>query len=178
MGCRNSACGGAEAERPPGPGGGTPMAISPAYCCCFSVTASAARDSEPLVPPTVCAGPRARTRSHLSPDGVRRVRAGGPQPLIPSEIKNVQVTALRIVRYAPADGTYRLRCVSTEGAHRPFKVNWRRHVPYCRVNWRRHLGPLCPGRGPWRGQGGDLSPLGGHNLRGMSCRSDMSVKQR
>lgn len=39
-------------------------------------------------------------------------------------------------------------------------------------------GPLCPGRRPRHGKGGDLSPLGGHNLRGMSCRSDMSVKRR
>lgn len=103
-------------------------------------------------------GDRADDRERQKAGASAQVAVRGPQPLIYGETKKPQVTASETARYVPAEGTYRRRCVSTEGAHRLPDVNYTRHEPVSHVNWRRHRAAYVSQVGTARGQGGDLSP--------------------
>ncbi|GAA3163334.1 hypothetical protein GCM10017688_07380 [Streptomyces ramulosus] len=88
----------AEVPEPNGPSGRAAEPATeagPASWCLF-VTVGTARDSEPLVPPTVCAGPRARARSRLSHEGSGRRLQVDLSHLILTQIKNLLVSGLHI----------------------------------------------------------------------------------
>ncbi len=97
----------AEVPEPNGPSGRAAelaREAGPASWCLF-VTVCTARDSEPLMPPTACAGPRARTRSRLSHEGSDRRLRVDLSHLIPTQIKNPLVSGLHIRRSVTPGGT-------------------------------------------------------------------------
>lgn len=155
----------AEEPEPNGPSGRAAeptTGISPACWCLSFVTVSTTRDSEPLVPPTVCAGPPARTRSHLSHDGSGRSLRVDLGHLILTQIKNLLVSGVTIRRSVTSRGTQRRCYVPREETYRCPNVGEADSFA-CETSARPTFATASRRAVRWSVWGRDLSLLEGHN---------------